>query len=168
MPSINGSGPSVPDSSAAVEPEGSHGAARDGACRIAPGGVLAVAVLFGVLAVLSLIYAVLTARHQVHLWAGYFVIGEFAGSGPVAYLLYALLNAVCAAGLLVLNRFARWLAILLLVWGLVESVPAAANAVIDQRFLSVVLWGVAIIPRVVAFWYLVQSTVCEDFAQRRS
>ena len=131
--------------------------------RVSPPAIRAVAILFGAVATLSLIFAVLTAKDMVPLSAGSFLLGDFALSGPVAFACYSILNAICAAGLLALRSFARWLAVVLLIWGLLQIAPAMSNAMLDERYGSVVWWGLVIIVRVLALWYLLQGCCTEAF-----
>ena len=130
---------------------------------VCPHGLTAVSVLFGAAAVLSLTFAVLTAFFDVPLMSGYFLVGDFAFSGPVAFVVYAIINAACAVGLCMMNRWARWAAIILLVYSLVQIVPAISSAVMDDRFRSAVWWAASILFRAVALWYLLQPPVRERF-----
>jgi len=134
--------------------------------HLPPLALRAVAVLFGAMSLLSLTFAVLIAFEGVPATSGYFLLGDFAYSGPVAFVVYAAINAVCALGLCMMRHFARWIAIVLLIYSIIQIVPAMSSAIVDDRYQAVIWWGLSIIFRVLALWYLIQPPVCERFSRQ--
>lgn len=84
--------------------------------------------------------------------------------GPVAFLLYGLATGTAGFGLLHLRNWARWLTILILLFGVVQIVPGISMAVADGRILAIAREGLQIIVRTAALWYLCQEPVRDLFA----
>jgi len=130
-----------------------------------PRGVLLIAGLALLVATASTLLALLNVSDVVPLASGASLLG--AGLeilGPGVFLIYALVTAAAGIGLLQLRNWARWLAILLLLFGLVQTVPAISMAVADGRILAIARSGLQIIVRTAAVWYLCQEPVREVFA----
>jgi len=78
------------------------------------------------------------------------------------FLLVGVLVALIGWGLLRLNKWARWAAIVVGFIGVVMLVPGVSAAAVDFR--ASLLWGgLGIIVRVIIVWYLYQEPVAETF-----
>lgn len=132
-----------------------------------PAGVAAIATLCAIAGVAALGFAALVAGQVVPLSTGAFLIGGgLEQLGPFAFLLYAVLVILLAAGLCRRWRWARRAAILAAVIGIAMAVPGLSSAVMDSRVLSIGREGVQIIVRVIVVYYLSQDPVKDWFAAR--
>jgi hypothetical protein len=132
-----------------------------------PAGVIAISALCVIVAAVSLIYAALINAGRIPLSAGAFLLGGgFEQLGPLAFLLYAGVLFILAAGLWKRWRWTRQAAILLGVAGIAFGVPAISSAVADSRIFAIVREGVQIMLRVLVVFYLSQEPVRDWFAMR--
>ena len=92
----------------------------------------------------------------VSMAAGAELLGSLALAGPYMFLLMGATGAGIALGLLQLNKWARWLAILAAVLGMVSLLPDVSSAVLDFRFKELIWGGLGTIVRVVIIRYLYQ------------
>jgi len=119
------------------------------------------------LAVVSLAFAGAIMAGAVPLSSGAFLLGGgLEQLGPFAFVLYAALLLVLAAGLWLRWRWARRLTILAVVAGIALAVPAISSAVVDSRVFAIVREGLQIIARVLVVFYLSQEPVKEWFARQ--
>jgi uncharacterized membrane protein (DUF2068 family) len=102
----------------------------------------------------------------VSMAAGAELLGGLELAGPYMVLLVAGLGAVIALGLWRLHRWARWLAILAAMIGVVLLLPSVSSAMLDFRIGKLVGGGVGTIVRVMVVWYLFQEPVREAFAAK--
>lgn len=87
-------------------------------------------------------------------------------AGPYMMLLFGTGYALIAWGLFRLQNWARWAAILVIVFGVVPLVPAISTAEIG---IPVFWYGFQIAVRVAAGWYLAQAPgVLDAFAAKSS
>ena len=63
-----------------------------------------------------------------------------------------------------LHRWARWLAILLALIGVVMLLPSVSSAMLDFRIAKLAWGGLGTILRVMIVWYLFQEPVEDAFA----
>ena len=83
-------------------------------------------------------------------------------AGPYMFLLIGAAGAAIGFGLLRLNNWARWAAILTSLVGMVMLIPSVSAAAVDFR--PALFWnGLGVIVRMVVVWYLYQSPVAETF-----
>ena len=133
-----------------------------------PAGVTAVAAVFllagGYLVIVGL--TMLASPGLVSMAAGAELLGGLELAGPYMFLLVGALGAVIALGLWRLNRWARWLAILAAVIGVVMLLPDVSSAMLDFRMGKLVWAGLGTIIRVMIVWYLFQEPVGEAFTAK--
>jgi hypothetical protein len=129
-----------------------------------PRGITALAWLFMAFALLIAIYGYLIWGSRIPFTSASWLIGiDAAQMGPVIFAIGASVYAACGIGLLRMNRWARWLGILLLVFGLAEQVPAVSAAVAEFHLGTLLREGVFFVLRVVCIRYLFQEDVRELF-----
>jgi len=130
-----------------------------------PAGITAVAVAFllaaGYLLVVGL--TMLASPGLVSMAAGAELLGGLEVAGPYMFLLVAGVGGAVGLGLLRLHRWARWLAILIALVGVVFLLPSVSSALIDFRFGRLVWGGLGAIVRTMILWYLFQEPVKEAF-----
>ncbi len=102
----------------------------------------------------------------VSMAAGAELLGGLELAGPYMFLLVGGLGAVIALGLWRLHRWARWLAILAAMIGVVMLLPSVSSAMLDFRIGKLVWEGFGTIVRVMIVWYLFQEPVGEAFAAK--
>lgn len=133
-----------------------------------PRGVTAVAAAFllagAYLFVLGL--TMLARPGLVSMAAGANLLGGLELAGPYMFLLVGGLGAVMGLGLWRLHRWARWLAILAAIIGVVILLPDVSTAMLDFRMGKLVWAGLGTIVRGMVVWYLFQEPVGEAFAAK--
>src|SRR6516165_1848450 len=103
-----------------------------------PAGITAIVGLCFLLAVTSLVFASLIFAGRLPLSSGAFLLGNgLEQSGPLAFVLYAVLLLVVSIGLVRRWSLARRAAILLAVAGIALAVPAISSAVADSRVVAI-------------------------------
>jgi len=135
-----------------------------------PIGVTALAVVMLAYAMVATVYAVLLATERTSMSSGAWLIGGgFEVMGKWIFVLYSLLHAGCAIGLLRLQKWALRLASLLLLWGLIQVTPAISSAVADSRVYAIIREGIQILWRVVALRYIWLDSTKDafDFKQEK-
>jgi hypothetical protein len=131
----------------------------------APRGIVALALLYFLLAVLFGTYAILLYFVRVSFTSAAWLAGEdIAIMGPTALLVAALLYSACGAGLLERRGWARWLAISLLVFGLIEQIPSVSA--MNWTWWPVIREFALVCVRVACLRYLFQEDVREAFASK--
>ncbi len=133
-----------------------------------PTGVTAVANAFLLAAAYLLVVALtmLVRPGLVSMAAGAELLGGLELAGPYMFLLVAGVGLAVAFGLLRLQRWARWMAILIAMIGMVLLLPSVSSALIDFRFGRLVWGGLGVIVRSMIVWYLFQEPVKEAFLAR--
>jgi hypothetical protein len=131
-----------------------------------PTGVTAVAAAFLLAGAYLLIVGLtmLARPGLVSMRAGAVLLGGLELAGPYMFLLVGGLGAVIAFGLWRLHRWARWLAILAAMVGVVMLLPDVSSAMLDFRMGKLIWAGFGTIVRVMIVWYLFQEPVAEAFA----
>jgi hypothetical protein len=121
----------------------------------APGELL-VALLLAAFALLAIFYGSCVALGVLPFNSGVWVVGEgVALRGALAYLLSAIVHFTAAAGLWRHRKWAHWLALFLLAFGLLPAVPEISAAVVDLRIAGTAMWGALIVVRMAALYLLV-------------
>jgi hypothetical protein len=130
-----------------------------------PRGVTAIAALFMVAGVyLATIGLVMLIRPGlVSMAAGADLLGGLEVAGPYMFLLMGAVAGSIGIGLLRLSNWARRIAAVAALAGLVLLVPAVSSSVVDFRIQTLAWGGLGIIVRVVIVWYLYQLPVREAF-----
>jgi hypothetical protein len=133
-----------------------------------PAGVTVVAAAFLLAGVYLVIVALtmLTSPGLVSMAAGAELLGGLELAGPYMFLLVGSLGAVIALGLWRLHRWARWLAILAAMIGVVLLLPDVSSAMLDFRIGKLAWAGFGTILRVMIVWYLFQQPVGEAFVAK--
>ena len=131
-----------------------------------PAGVAAVAAAFLLAAAYLLVVGLtmLARPGLVSMAAGAELLGGLELAGPYMFLLMAALGAVIALGLWRLHRWARWLAILVAMIGVVMLLPTVSSAMLDFRIGILASGGLGVIVRTMIVWYLFQGPVGDAFA----
>jgi hypothetical protein len=130
-----------------------------------PRGVTGVAVLFVLAAayLLAVGLVMLARPGLISMAAGADLLGGLEVAGPYMFLLIAALGTAIAVGLLHLHNWARRVAIVIAMIGVVLVLPRVSSSVIDLRIGKLAWGGLAMIVRVVIVWYLYQVPVREVF-----
>lgn len=133
-----------------------------------PAGVTAVAVAFLLAAFYLLVVGLvmLASPGLVSMAAGAELLGGLELAGPYMFLLIGALGAVIALGLWRLHKWARWLAVLAAMIGVVFLLPSVSSAMLDFRIGKLAWGGLGTIVRVLIVWYLFQEPVREVFQRR--
>jgi len=135
-----------------------------------PGGVTAIAGIFllsaSYLFVLSLI--MLLRPGTVSMMLGSPLLGGLELAGPFMFLLFALLGAAIGIGLLRLNNWARRVATLAAIAGVVMLLPDVSSAVVDFRAAKLFWSWLGVMARVMIAWYLYQPAAVEAFTKPAS
>jgi hypothetical protein len=130
-----------------------------------PAGVTTVAIAFFLAgAYLLAVGATMLARPGlISMAAGSELLGGLELAGPYMFLLVAAVDTIAVFGLLRLHKWARWMAILLAMIGLVLLLPTVSSALIDFRIGNLAWSGLGVIVRATIVWYLFQPDVKEAF-----
>ena len=130
-----------------------------------PIGVNLIAILFLLSAAyLNVVGAVmLFSSGTISMSSGTDLLGGLEVAGPYMFLLIALVGAAIGGGLLRLHNWARRLAILTAILGMVLLLPSVSSAVLDFRIAKLVWGGLGVMVRAMIVWYLYQQPVREAF-----
>jgi hypothetical protein len=131
-----------------------------------PAGVILAAILFflavGYLFVIGAL--MLTRPGMVSMRLGDPLLHGLELAGPYMFLVVGAVGAIIGVGLLRLNYWARWAAIVAAIAGVVMLVPSVSAAAVD--FGWSLLWtGLGVIVRVAIVWYLLQEPVRAAFTK---
>jgi hypothetical protein len=132
-----------------------------------PTGVTAIAVLFFLSA--AYLWAVgivmLTSPGAASMTLGAPLLHGLELAGPFMFLLVGAVGTLIGWGLLRLNNWARRVATIAAMVGVIMLVPSVSAAAVDFRWP--LLWGgLGITVRVAAVWYLWQPPVVDSFARK--
>ncbi len=131
-----------------------------------PAGVTAVAAVFFLAGayLLAVGLTMLARPGLISMAAGAELLGGLELAGPYMFLLMGALGTAVALGLWFLHRWARWLAILIAMIGIVLLLPSVSSALIDFRLAQLAWSGLGVMVRTMIVWYLFQGPVAESFA----
>jgi hypothetical protein len=105
----------------------------------------------------------LLRRGLISMAAGADLLGGLEVYGPYMFLITGVVSTLVGLGLLRLNNYARRVAIMVAIAGLVLLIPAVSSSVVSFRVKSLAWGGLGIIVRVIIVWYLYQMPVREVF-----
>ena len=133
-----------------------------------PVGVGVVAVLFFAVAAYLLAVGLLMLGRPglVSIAAGASLLGGMEVAGPFAFLIAGFLEAAIGYGLLRLNNWARRLAIVVSIAGLVLLIPSVSSSLVGFHIGTLAVRGLGITVRAMVVWYLYQFPVREAFESR--
>lgn len=133
-----------------------------------PAGVTGVAAAFFLSGAYLLVVGLIMRIRPgvVSMAAGAALLGGLELAGPYMFLLAAGIGVTVALGLWWLQRWARWLAILIAMIGVVMLLPSVSSAMLDFRIDGLAWGGLGAILRVMIVWYLFQEPVQNAFATR--
>jgi hypothetical protein len=129
-----------------------------------PSGVTLAAILFFLAAAyLCVIGALMLTRPgMVSMSLGEPLLHGLELAGPYMFLVVGAAGAIIGLGLLRLNYWARWAAIVAAITGVAMLVPSVSAPAGDFRW-SLVWAGLGIMVRVAVVWYLLQEPVRAAF-----
>jgi multidrug transporter EmrE-like cation transporter len=130
-----------------------------------PVGVNLIAALFLLTAAYLIVVGVvmLLSPGTVSISAGADLLGGLEVAGPYMFLLIALVATAIGVGLLRIHNWARRLAIVTALLGMVLLLPAVSSAVFDFRIAKLVWGGLGVMVRAMIVWYLYQQPIKEVF-----
>jgi hypothetical protein len=130
-----------------------------------PAGVTAVAIAFLLAAAFLLVIGLtmLARPGLISMAAGAELLSGLEIAGPYMFLLTAVVGMVIAIGLWLRQNWARWMAILVAMIGVVLLLPNVSSAILDVRFGNLAWGGVGVIVRAMIVWYLFQEQVRDAF-----
>ena len=99
----------------------------------------------------------------VSMAAGAPLLGGLELAGPLHVSAGRRVGVIVALGLWWLHRWARWLAILVAIIGVVMLLPSVSSAMLDFRIVRLAWDGLGTILRVMIVWYLFQEPVHKAF-----
>lgn len=97
--------------------------------------------------------------------AGASLLGGLEVAGPYAFLMAGALEALVGYGLMRFKNWARRLAILVAMAGIVLLLPGVSGSVAGFRIGTLASAGLGVVLRVMVVWYLSQAPVREAFAK---
>ncbi|HMH01840.1 MAG TPA: hypothetical protein VK555_10525 [Terriglobales bacterium] len=130
-----------------------------------PIGVSLIATLFLVTATYLIVVGavMLLSPGSVSMSSGADLLGGLEVAGPYMFWLIAMVATAIGLGLLRLYNWARRLAILAAVLGIVLLLPSVSSAVLDFRIAQLIWGGLGVMVRAMIVWYLYQTPVKEAF-----
>ena len=99
----------------------------------------------------------------VSMSAGADLLGGLEVAGPYMFLLIAVVATAIGIGLLRLHNWARCLAIVTALLGMVLLLPSVSSAVLDFRIAQLIWGGLGVMVRAMIVWYLYQHPIKEAF-----
>ena len=130
-----------------------------------PIGVTVIAAVFVFVAAYLFVIGLLMLSRPglISMAAGAPLLGGLEVAGPYAFLLAGVFGAGVAFGLLRLNKWARRLAIIITMIGVVLLIPGVSSSVVDFQVGKLAGEGLQIILRATVVWYLYQEPIAEVF-----
>jgi hypothetical protein len=130
-----------------------------------PAGVRGIAALFAAVAayLLTVALIMLVAPGTLSMATGAPLLFGLELAGPYMFLLVAAASALTAWGLWCLHNWARRVATLAALIGIVMLVPKVSGDVSGARYGILALGGLQIMIRVLIAWYLYQAPVIQAF-----
>jgi multidrug transporter EmrE-like cation transporter len=130
-----------------------------------PIGVSLIATLFLVTATYLIVVGavMLLSPGSVSMSSGADLLGGLEVAGPYMFWLVAVVATAIGVGLLRLHNWARRLAILAALLGMVLLLPSVSSAVLDFRIAQLIWGGLGVMVRAMIVWYLYQPPVKEAF-----
>ena len=130
-----------------------------------PIGVSLIATLFLVTATYLIVVGavMLLSPGSVSMSSGADLLGGLEVAGPYMFWLVAVVATTIGMGLLRLHNWARRLAILTALLGMVLLLPSVSSAVLDFRIAQLIWGGLGVMVRAMIVWYLYQLPVKEAF-----
>ena len=130
-----------------------------------PLGVTLIALLFLLAAAYLIVVGavMLFSPGALSMSSGADLLGGLETAGPYMFLLAGVLASAIGIGLLRLHNWARHLAIVVAMLGMVLLLPAVSSAVVDLRIRKLFWGGLGVIVRAMIVWYLYQYPVKEAF-----
>lgn len=130
-----------------------------------PIGVSLIATLFLLAAAYLIVIGtmMLLSPGTVSMSSGADLLGGLEVAGPYMFLLVAVAATAIGVGLLRLHNWARRVAIVTALLGMVLLLPAVSSAVLDFRIAKLVWGGLGVMLRAMIVWYLYQLPVKEAF-----
>ena len=130
-----------------------------------PIGVSLIATLFLVTATYLIVVGavMIVSPGSVSMSSGADLLGGLEVAGPYMFVLIAVVATAIGVGLLRLYNWARRLAILAAVLGMVLLLPSVSSAVLDFRIAQLIWEGLGVMVRAMIVWYLYQHPVKEAF-----
>jgi len=130
-----------------------------------PIGITVIAGAELLLALAGIAFFVLTFGGAVPLAYGRYLVGPGMETlGPFVFLLFGVIMATTAFGMLRLRNWARRITIVFAGLGVFFSVPTVSAAVISGELFITAREGVQVILRVAVIWYLLQEPTREGFS----
>src|SRR5215470_9344705 len=123
-----------------------------------PQGVTLVAAVFFLAGtyLASVGVAMLVRPGLLSMATGAFLLNGLETGGPFTFLLCSVAAVLTGWGLLRLNQWARRIAAVLALVGVVMLIPSVSSSVVDFRVGTLVWGGLGVIVRVMIAWYLWQ------------
>ena len=130
-----------------------------------PIGVSLIATLFLVTATYLIVVGavMLLSPGSVSMSSGADLLGGLEVAGPYMFWLVAVVATAIGVGLLRLHNWARRLAILAALLGMVLLLPSVSSAVLDFRITQLIWGGLGVMVRAMIVWYLYQPPLKEGF-----
>jgi hypothetical protein len=130
-----------------------------------PHGVTAIAAIFFLASayLIAIGLTLLLKPGTVSLMLGSPLLGGLELAGPYMFLLMSGVSIAIGLGLLLLNNWARRLAIIAALLGVFLLVPTVSAAATGYRPAALFFSGLGIVIRVIVAWYLYQAPVIEAF-----
>ena len=130
-----------------------------------PIGVSLIATLFLVTATYLIVVGavMLLSPGSVSMSSGADLLGGLEVAGPYMFWLVAVVATAIGLGLLRLYNWARRLAILAALLGIVLLLPSVSSAVLDFRIAQLIWGGLGVMVRAMIVWYLYQPPLKEAF-----
>jgi len=130
-----------------------------------PIGVSLIAILFLLVAayLIAVGAVMLLTPGNVSMSAGADLLGGLEVAGPYMFLLIAVVATAIGVGVLRLYNWARRLAILAALLGMVLLLPSVSSAVLDFRIAQLIWGGLGVMVRAMIVWYLYQAPIKEAF-----
>jgi hypothetical protein len=130
-----------------------------------PNGVNLIAAAFLLAAVYLFLAGIIMLLRPgtISLVAGAFLLGGLEVAGPYMFLLVGAAGAAIALGLLRLNNWARRIAMIVAMLGVILLIPSVSSSVVGLQ-IGRLAWGaLGVILRVMIVWYLCQTPVADEF-----